>query len=321
MLKTVSRRLLVAVPLLLVMSFLSFSLISLAPGDYFAQLKTNPQISEETIREFQQKYNLDKPLHVQYFSWLGGIARGDLGYSFVKKAPVGQILLRRAWPTLLLSLVSLLIIWLVALPLGIYAAVHYRKAGDRALSFLSFLGLSLPNFFLALLLLYLVSVSGILPTGGMVSVGFDEFAWWQKILDIAQHLLLPAVVISVAGVASLQRLMRGNMLDILGEQYIATARAKGLPKRRVIYGHALRNAINPLITLFGFEFSGLLSGAALTEIITSWPGMGSLMLEAVGSQDLYLVMGGMIIGGLMLIGGNLLADILLIVADPRIRAS
>ena len=321
MLKTILRRLLVALPLLLVISFLSFALISLAPGDYFAQLKTNPQISEQTIERFRQEYNLDKPVYVQYLSWLGGIVQGDLGYSFVKKAPVIKIIGERIGPTLLLSVVSLLLIWLLALPLGIYAAVHFRKLGDKVLAFFSFLGLSLPNFFLALLLLYLASVSGILPTGGMVSVNFDQLSWWQQILDVSRHLILTAAVIALAGVAALQRLMRGNMLEVLGEQYIKTAQAKGLPKRRIVYGHAVRNAINPLITLFGFEFSNLLSGAALTEIITSWPGMGSMMLEAVGQQDLYLVMGGMIIGGSMLIVGNLLADILLIIADPRIHVS
>ncbi|MBD3316845.1 MAG: ABC transporter permease subunit, partial [Chitinivibrionales bacterium] len=223
--------------------------------------------------------------------------------------------------TLILATFSIFITWTVAIPIGIYCAVNQYKWGDRVFSFIAYIGMSFPNFFLALLLLYVVSVTGILPIGGMKSVNFDSLGFFGKAGDILLHLIVPGVVLGTAAIASLQRIMRGNMLETLRAQYVTTARAKGLPENKVVYVHALRNAINPLITMFGYEFSALLSGAALTEIVTSWPGLGSVMLEAVRAQDLFLVMGNMMMGGAMLIVGNLLADVLLAWADPRIKLS
>jgi peptide/nickel transport system permease protein len=185
--------------------------------------------------------------------------------------------------------------------------------------------MSLPSFFLALLLMYLVYIAkdipviSMIPIGGMLSPGHEQLGFWGKIGDRAAHLVLPVAVLTVGALASLQRISRGNMLEELRKQYVTTARAKGLPENRVVYGHALRNAINPLISLFGLEFSALLSGAALLEIIVNWPGLGSLMLAAVRSQDTFLVMGDMLMGGILLIIGNMLADILLAIADPRVR--
>jgi peptide/nickel transport system permease protein len=225
-----------------------------------------------------------------------------------------------------MSSFALIFTWLIALPLGIYSAVKQYSIGDRILSFISYFGMSLPGFFLALLLLFAVySLSNIplfaaIPIGGMVSPNHDQMNWYAKIVDYALHLIIPVIVLTVGALASLQRIARGNMLEELRKQYITTARAKGLPENQVIYKHALRNAINPLITLFGFSFSELLSGAALLEIIINWPGLGSLMLEAVRSQDTFLVMGSMLMGGIMLIVGNLIADILLVVVDPRVRS-
>jgi peptide/nickel transport system permease protein len=215
--------------------------------------------------------------------------------------------------------VSLLLTWLIAIPLGIIAAVKRNRFADRFISFLSFIGLSIPSFFFALLLLYLASAFGVLPLGGMRSANFDSLNLLQRIFDIAKHLIIPTVVIATSAFAGLQRLMRGNLLEVLRQQYILTARAKGLPENRVIYHHALRNAINPLVTIFGYQLSGLLSGAALTEIICNWPGLGSLLLSAVRAQDVYLVMGSMLMGGILLLAGNLIADILLAYIDPRIR--
>ncbi|MBD3246282.1 MAG: ABC transporter permease subunit [Candidatus Omnitrophica bacterium] len=313
------RRFLFFIPLLLVMSFLGFMAVNLAPGNYFDQLRQNPQVSEETIQMYEEKYHLNEDVVTQYLYWLGNVVRLDFGYSFAYNIPVFELLKLRLWNTFILALSVLLFSWLIALPLGIYCAVHQYKLGDKIFSFLSFIGLSIPNFFFALLLLYLASVTGILPTGGMHSLGYAQMSWWGKCLDVAKHLVIPTVVIGTAGIAGLQRLMRGNMLEVLRSQYVTAARAKGLPEHRVIYLHAVRNAINPMVTIFGGALSGLLSGAALTEIICSWPGLGSLMLEAVRTQDVFLFAGDLLMTGFLLILGYLIADILLVWVDPRIQ--
>lgn len=320
MISYIIRRLLISIPLLLAMTFVTFLFIHLAPGDYFDVLRLNPEISKETIALYEAKYHFDQPVLVQYLFWLKSLLQLDLGYSFTNKAPVLDVISTRMWNTLLLSVASLLFTWLVAIPVGIYCAVRQYSWGDKLFSSISFMGMSIPNFFLALLLLFLFSVIlGILPTGGMTSANFDQFSFFKKVGDVLLHLVIPAAVIGTGAMAGLQRLMRGNMLEVLRAQYVLTARAKGLSETRVIYRHALRNAINPMITIFGFELSGILSGAALTEIITSWPGLGTVMLTAVRSQDLYLVMGSALMGGVLLVLGNLIADILLAWSDPRIQ--
>jgi len=313
------RRLLFLIPLLLIMSFIGFVAINFAPGNYFDTLRQNPQVSEETIKLYEQKYHLNQNVFIQYFYWLANIAKFDFGYSFAYKIPVVKILKMRMFNTFILALSVLLFSWLIALPLGIYCAVNQYKLGDRFFSFLSFIGLSIPNFFFALLLLYLASITGILPSGGMHSLGYEQLPALARFWDLLKHLAIPTIVIGTSAIAGLQRLMRGNMLEVLCSQYITTARAKGLPENRVIYVHAVRNAINPMVTIFGGTLSGLLSGAALTEIICSWPGLGSLMLEAVMKQDLFLFAGDLLMIGFLLIIGYIIADILLAWVDPRIQ--
>lgn len=327
MVSYIVRRILLTIPLLIAMSFVTFVFIRLAPGDVLAPYRANPQISEETIVALEERFHFDKPLVVQYGYWVKNMLHFDLGYSFSKKDTVASVIGSRLFNTMLLAIFSLLITWLVAIPLGIYAAVHQYKPLDRLFSFISYVGISFPNFFLALLLLALISslgelpIIGSLPLSGMKSPEFDTFTPIEKIVDVLKHLLVPSLVLGTSAMAGLQRIMRGNMLEELRQRYITTARAKGLPENKVIYKHALRNAINPLITIFGYEFSALLSGAALTEIITGWPGLGSVMLDAVRAQDQFLVMGNMLMSGVMLIMGNLLADILLAAVDPRIKLS
>ncbi len=313
------RRLFFLIPLLIIMSFIGFLAINLAPGNYFDTLKQNPQISRETISEYEAKYHLDKDVFTQYFYWLVNVSKFDFGYSFAYKIPVIKILKLRLFNTFILSLSVILFTWLIAIPLGIYCAVNQHKFSDRFFSFLSFIGLSIPNFFFTLLLLYFASKTGILPSGGMHSLGYEDLSGFGKFIDLSKHLVIPTVVIGTSGIAGLQRLMRGNMLEVLRSQYVMAARAKGLSENRVIYVHALRNAINPMVTIFGGSLSGLLSGAALTEIICSWPGLGSLMLEAVRSQDLFLFAGDLLMTGFLLIIGYILADILLAWVDPRIQ--
>jgi len=319
------RRLLVSIPQLLLMSFITFLFIDLAPGDVLAQYRFDPRISEETVREVEAKYRFDQPVVVQYGHWLLRALRGDLGYSFSRQADVSSVITERLFNTFILSIISVVITWMVAIPLGIYAAVKQYSWGDRIMSAISYLGMSLPTFFLALLLMFFVylgrnlPIVSLIPTSGMISANYEQLGFFGKAADRVLHMVVPVTVLTITALAGLQRISRGNMLEELRKQYVVTARAKGLPENRVVYRHALRNAINPLITLFGFEFSALLSGAALLEIILNWPGLGSLMLSAVQTQDTFLVMGSLLLGGLMLIAGNLLADVLLVIVDPRVR--
>lgn len=319
MLRYILNRILIAIPLLLVMSFLTFLLIQLTPGNFFDGLKMDPSISPETIERYEELYHLNDPVLVQYREWLKSVVLLDFGYSFYFNIPVIHILAGRLWNTFVLSLASFLFTWAVAIPLGIYAAVHRNRFSDRLIQFFSFVSLSTPGFFLAILLLFSASQTGGLPLGGMRSADHDLLSFPGQILDLLRHLVIPVLVISLASIGALQRIMRGNFLDVLRQQYVLTARAKGLSENRVLYHHALRNAINPLITLFGYELSALLSGAALIEIICNWPGLGSLMLTAVRAKDVYLVMSSMLMGGVLLLMGNLISDVLLAWSDPRIR--
>jgi peptide/nickel transport system permease protein len=303
-------------------SLMGFSIMKAAPGDYFDRLKMDPRVSQDYIEQLRRQYRLDRNVLVQYGAWMWQFAHLDFGYSFEYKLPVSKVIGSRLVNTLMLNLIAVFITWLVAIPIGIYAAVRQYSLGDKIISALSFVGMSLPGFFSALLLLYIFSaVLDWLPSGGLKSLDHDQLALAGRLLDYARHLVIPAVVLSLVALAELQRITRGNMLEVLRQQYIVTARAKGLSEQRVIYKHALRNAINPLITIFGYEFAALFSGAALLEIILNYPGLGSLMLTAIRSQDQFLVMGGFMMGAMMLLVGNLLAEILLAAADPRISYS
>lgn len=313
------KRLFLAIPMLLGISLLTFVLMRMTPGNYLDTMRLDPQFSRETIARYEQLYQLDKPLFYQYVSWVRNLLRFELGYSFYYNVPVYKIIGERLWNTFVLSFAAFLVTWGAAIPLGIWAALNRNRPVDRIIQLFSYIALSLPSFFLAMIFLYWASQTGILPLGGMYGPEHEELSGTGKILDVLRHLAIPTLALSVGSIAALQRIMRGNMLEVLGQKYILTARAKGLPEHRVIYSHALRNAINPLITLLGYEFSSLLSGAALIEIICSWPGLGSLMLTAVRSKDVYLVMASMMMGGILFIIGNLLADIALAKADPRIR--
>lgn len=313
------KRLLVAIPMLLGIALLTFVLMRISPGNYLDTVRMDPQFSKETIARYEQLYQLDKPLFYQYVQWVRNLLRLELGYSFYYNVPVYKIIGERVWNTFVLSLAAFLLTWCVAIPLGIWAALNRNRVVDRAIQFFSYVALSLPSFFLGMILLFWASQTGMLPLGGMHVPDYESFGWLGRLTDLLKHLAIPAVALSIGSIAALQRIMRGNMLEVLEQKYILTARAKGLSERRVVYHHALRNAINPLITLLGYEFSSLLSGAALIEIICGWPGLGSLMLTAVRSKDVYLVMASMMMGGVLFIIGNLLADIALAKADPRIR--
>jgi peptide/nickel transport system permease protein len=296
---------------------MSFIMMQLAPIDPLAYLRANPAISQATIQAEEERLGIHKPPVVQYFLWLKNLLKGDLGIS-TTGGSVNALLLQRAGNTLLLGISSVLFTWLIAIPAGVYAAVYRNTLIDRTLTILTAIGMSMPTFLLALILLMLATQTHILPIGGLTSQDFFERNFVGRCLDIISHLIIPTTVLTLIGLAGVQRQMRASLLDVLQADYIRTARAKGLPEGKVIYAHAVKTAINPLITLFGFEFASLLSGAALTETVLAYPGLGRLTLEAVQTKDMNLVMASLMLGAAMLIGGNLLADILLKFADPRI---
>jgi peptide/nickel transport system permease protein len=311
------RRCLAAIPLLLLISLISFTMLKLAPIDPLAYLKANPAISKAAIDAETERLGLNKPAHIQYLIWLKNLCVGELGVSTTGGSVFTKIV-ERAGNTLLLGVLSLIFTWLIAIPAGVYAAVNRSNWIDKLFNILAAIGMSMPTFLLALILLMFAVQSRLLPIGGLTSPDFFDRDLFGQIVDLSAHLVIPTIVLTFVGIAAIQRQMRGSLLDVLRADYVRTARAKGLPETKVIYKHALRNAINPLITLLGFEFAYLLSGAALTETVLAYPGLGRLTLEGVLTKDMNLVMASLMLGSVMLIAGNLLADILLTFVDPRI---
>ncbi|NEO49266.1 MAG: ABC transporter permease, partial [Moorea sp. SIO4A3] len=288
----VVKRLLQGLLTLLLASALSFAIIQFAPGDFLDTLRQNPKISPERIEELKEQFGLDQPAIIQYWRWLVRVVtKFDFGTSFAYFRPVSSLLLERIPATLLLAVASIFITWTIAIPLGILAAVNQNRTTDRFLQVISYTGQGFPSLITALLLLILAqNLSPLVPVGSMTSINHDDLSAIGKVLDIGWHMILPTIALSITSFAGLQRITRGELLDVLRQDYIQTARAKGLPENRVIYVHALRNAINPLITILGFEFASLLSGSFIAEIFFNWPGLGRLILQAVTAQDLYLVM-------------------------------
>ncbi len=315
------KRLLQAALTLLLASALCFAIVEIAPGNYLDTLRENPQITPERIAELTEQFGLDQPAVVQYWRWLWRVVtRFDFGESFVYFRSVSSLLIERIPATLVLAIASIIITWAIAIPLGILSAVKQDSRVDQVLRVLSYFGQGFPSFITALIFLIIAQfLSPLFPVGGMTSINHADLSTLGKILDIAWHMVLPTIALSITSFAGLQRLTRGQLLDVLRQDYIQTARAKGLPENKVIYVHALRNAINPLITLLGFEFASLLGGSFIAEFFFNWPGLGRLTLQAVQAQDKYLVMASLMMGATMLIIGNLLADLLLKAVDPKIK--
>ena len=318
--KYILKRILQVIPLLILVSLISFFIIRLSPVDPLAELRLNPSISQETLNKEMKRLKLDKPIYIQYASWAKSFVQGDLGYTSAGEK-VSTKLKERIPNTLLLTSIVIFMTWIVGIPLGILAAIKKETAFDRILTVISSIGMAIPSFFFAILMLIFAVKTGWFPVGGLTSYDFNEMSFSGKIMDLSKHLVLPVIVLFTISLSGLQRQMRANMLEVLDSDYVKFARAKGLSEGKVIFKHALRNAINPMITLLGFEFAGLLSGAALTEYVFQFPGLGRLILEAVMKSDINLVMASLMMGTIMLILGNLIADILLMIADPRIRAS
>ena len=312
------RRLLQMIPLLVGITFLSFFVVALAPGDFFSTMRLNPSISPDLIRQMEIEFGYGQPLVVRYLRWIWRVMHLDLGVSIAYRVSVLDLIAARALNTVILAVASMVFTWALAIPIGTIVALRRGSVTDRTLSFLSFLGMSVPSFFLAFLLMYFALETGWFPVGGTTSFDYPLLSPFEQLADRAQHLVLPVIVLGTGGMASLMRLMRSNILEIQHAEYVRTARAKGLPEWRVVGKHILRNALNPFVTLAGYELGTLLGGAALVEAVMNLQGLGTLMLDAVRSLDLYLVMGSVLMSAVLLLLGNLLADIALTIVDPRI---
>ena len=316
------KRLLTMVPLLLGITLISFTVIHLAPGKPTdLALDLNPAVTKEVKEKMERLYGLDKPLHVQYWNWLRRLVVLDFGRSF---ATDGRLVLdkigERLPITITINLLSMALIMAVAIPLGIASATRPHSLFDQATTVFVFVGFAVPTFWLALLLMILFGVElNWLPISGLTSYNYDQMGPFMQAWDRVRHLILPVLLSAFGGLAGMSRYMRANMLEVVRQDYITTARAKGLKERVVIYKHALRNALMPVITLLGLSVPGLIGGSVIFESIFAIPGLGQLFYQGVMSRDYPLVMGGLVIGAVLTLLGNLLADISYAIVDPRIR--
>ena len=317
------KRLGLMLPMLLGITLISFTVIHLAPGTPTdMQTTLNPKASLEAQKRLRELYGLDKPLIVQYGDWLTRLVRLDFGRSFSPdRRPVWDKIKERIGITLSLNLMSLIIILCVSIPIGVIAAYRAHSWFDQATTLFVFFGFAMPTFWLALLLIMFFGVYlDWLPISGLTSLNFRQFSFWQKVQDLGAHVTLPVLVAAFGGLAGMSRYMRGNMLEVIRQDYITTARAKGLPERVVIFKHALRNALLPVITILGLSVPGLIGGSVIFESIFAIPGMGQLFYGAVMARDYPLVMGELVIGAVLTLLGNMLADVGYALVDPRIRA-
>lgn len=308
------RRLLIAIPVLLGVTVFSFLIVNLAPGNP-VEMFVNPDISQADIELKKEALGLNDPIYVQYFRWLGNLVQGDFGFSYSTYEPVLSMVAQRIGPTLLLMGTALLVAYLFAIPIGVLSATRQYSWLDYLSTSASFLGISIPHFFLGLGFIYIFAVQlHVLPTGGMNTLGSDEgFA------DTFKHLILPALVLAAGIAGRMVRYVRSSMLDILGQDYLRTARSKGLREFFVINKHAFRNALIPIITVIGIDVSVLIGGAVVTEQIFQWPGLGQLTIQSIGSRDYPTLMAINFLAAIAVLTSNLLADIFYSVADPRIK--
>ena len=322
MLNYLARRFLMMIPLLIGITLISFVVIHLAPGEPTdMQTQLNPEVSTELRNRLRDQYGLDKPLVIQYGEWLGRFVRLDFGNSFSQdRRPVLDKIVERLPITISINLLSIVAILAAAIPIGIYSATHRGSLFDRLTTILVFIGFAAPSFWLALLLMDFFGVRlGLLPIAGLKSLDYDSFSFLGKVIDLGRHLLLPVFISTFGGLAGFSRYMRSNMLEVIRQDYILTARAKGLSEQSVIYRHALRNALLPVITILGLSVPGLIGGSVIFETIFAIPGMGKLFYDGVMMRDYPLIMGILVMGAILTLVGNLLADLCYAFADPRIR--
>jgi peptide/nickel transport system permease protein len=321
MIKYIFRRLLGLIPLLLGITIITFAVIHLAPGKP-TDLETqfNPKVSLEARERLMHLYGLDKPLYIQYLNWVRRFLCFDFGVSFVDSRPVINKIAERMPITLIIEFVSIILILFIGVPIGVTSAVKEGSFYDRFMTIFVFIGFAVPTFWLSLILMDIIGVRwGLLPISGIKSLEFEKFSLFEKIIDIARHLVLPVFVSTFGSLAGISRYMRSNMLLVLRQDYIRTARAKGLKEKEVIYKHALKNALLPVVTILGLSVPGLIGGSVIFESIFSIPGMGRLFYESVMARDYPVIMGVLVIGAILTLLGNLLADISYAAVDPRIK--
>jgi len=312
------------IPTLIGITIICFLVVHLAPGEPTAlQTELNPNITHEAIEQMRHHYGLDRPLAVQYFIWVKNLLKLDFGRSISSdERPVWEKIKQRLPITLYINIASLIVIFIVAIPLGIISAVRRGSILDRTITIWVFIGFSVPGFWLALILMDLLGVRlGWLPISGIHSPGYLCMGITERILDLARHMILPVLISAVGSLAGLSRYMRSSMLEIIRQDYIITARAKGLSEKAVIYKHAMRNALLPVITILGLSIPGLIGGSVIFESIFSIPGLGLLFYQAIMMRDYNMIMGSLTIGAILTLAGNLIADIAYSIADPRIRES
>ncbi len=319
------RRLFVMVPTLLVISFLVFAIIQAPPGDYLstymAELQSQGEaVDQQKIDFLRHQYGLDRSFLEQYAVWVGNLVQGDLGYSFEYGMPVNQVVGDRLLLTIVVSVATIVFIWVVSFPIGIYSAVRQYSVGDYALTFLGFLGLATPSFLLALVLLYFANVKFGISIGGLMDPSYADAPWsWAKARSVLAHLWVPVIVIGTSGTAGMIRRLRANLLDELQKQYVVTGRAKGLSPTKLLWKYPLRMALNPFISDIGSMLPEVVSGAVIVSVVLSLPTTGPMLLDALRSQDMYLAGSFLMFLALLTVVGMFLSDVALAVLDPRIR--
>jgi len=313
------RRLAHAFLLIIGVSILAFLFTTLAPGNYFDEMRLNPQIAPETLVALRAQYQLDRPLPLRYISWLNSVFHGQMGFSFAYNAPVAPLLLVRAKNTLLLTVTATLLAWGIALPLGVWSAERLGQFPDRVISWGTAALLVVPDLALALGLLVLAVRTHWFPTGGMTSVEFESLSTLNKIRDLALHMMLPVAALVLSTLPLLVRHVRAAVAEVLHAPFLLAAEGHGIPRITLLFRYALPAAANPLLSLFGFSIGALLSGSLLIEVVMSWPGLGPFLLEAILARDIYIVIGGVLFSTIFLAAGNFLTDVLLYWLDPRIR--
>lgn len=315
----VARRLVHAILLLIAISLFTFVLLQWTPGDFFDALRLDPRVSAQTVEGLRSQFGVNQSFIPRYVRWGRSVMHGDMGYSFSYDTPVAPLLWARAKNTLLLAGIATLLAWIIAIPIGICTAARKDGLSDKIFGAGISTLLTIPDLVLFLILLMVAVRTGWFPTGGMISSAFGSLSSWQKAKDIATHFALPAAGLAIVMLPMLVRHIRSAMLEALESPFIRAARAHGIPHMRVLLRYALPTASNPLISLFGFSIATILSGSAILEVVMSWPGLGPLMVQAILSRDVYVVAGIVMLSSVFLVAGNLLADVLLFVNDPRIR--
>lgn len=331
MLLFIVRRIFQMIPTFIGATMLAFLISQLVPGDFLARKALEPSVRPETIERMRSQFGLDQPVHVQYVRWMGNLLQGNLGQSFVSNQPVIDRIGTPMRNSMYLAIFAIVLLWLVSIPMGVYSAVRQYSLGDQVVSVFAYFGLAIPNFFFAqILILLLFVIRGftrdnfgfnemLLPVAGLTSNNHATMGPLRQLIDVLWHLLLPAFVVATSGMAGFTRVLRAQMIEYLGSDFIRTARAKGIGQRGVTYKHALRPAIIPFVAGIGGLLPSLVGGAGLVEVVMSYPGITPAFLSALNSQDIYIVLGLLVITTVLLMVGNLVSDLLLAAVDPRIR--